>query len=213
MRYKTILFDLDGTLINTNELIINSFLYTLEKYFPNKYNRESLIPHFGKPLHDQMVILGNEELAPEMVKTYREHNIKNHDRFVEEFPHVKEVISQLYDFGAKLGVVTTKMSTTALMGLKLFELDKFMSTVIAYEDTELHKPAPDPIILAMERLEADPRTTLMLGDSQYDIQAAQNAGITSIGVGWSIKGKDFIRGYNPDYIIDDMRELLSIVKG
>ena len=213
MKYKTLLFDLDGTILDTNELILNSFLYTLEKFYPGKFNRELLIPHMGRPLYDQMVYFGDEINAQEMVDIYREHNIRTHDEMVKEFPYVKEVLNELANSGATLGVVTTKMLITVEMGLKLFDLDRLMSTVITYEDTELHKPAPDPILLAMERLNAKPETTLMVGDSQYDIEAAKNAGITSIGVAWSVKGPDFLNEYNPDYIIEDFRELIPIVKG
>ncbi len=213
MRYKTLLFDLDGTIINTNELIINSFLFTLDKYFPKKYNREMLLPHLGKTLYEQMELFGGKGLAKELVEVYREHNLRTHDDMVTEFPFVKDVLYDLYSQGYKLGIVTTKVKSTALMGLRLFELDKLMSIVIGYEDTKKHKPDPAPIYYALECLKADPKTTLMVGDSQYDIEAANDAGITSIGVGWSLKGKEFINQFNPDYMIDDIRELISIVRG
>lgn len=213
MKYKTLLFDLDGTIIDTNELIINSFIYTLENYYPGKYTREDIIPHMGRPLIDQIKHFGEEELVEEMIEMYREHNIRTHDDMIREFPYVKEVLTELHQLGASLGVVTTKMDVTTKMGLELFGLDKLMSTIVTYGDTELHKPAPEPILLAMERLNADPETTLMVGDSQYDIEAAQNAGITSIGVSWSVKGEEFLMAYNPDYIIRDMRDLIPIVKG
>ncbi|TCS81809.1 pyrophosphatase PpaX [Tepidibacillus fermentans] len=213
MKYKTLLFDLDGTILNTNELIINSFLYTLEQFYPGKYNREMIIPHMGKPLYEQMVIFGDESHAEEMVKIYREHNLRTHDEYVLEFPHVKEVLETLKQEGAILGVVTTKMLNTTMMGLKRFGMDSLMSTIVSYEDTEFHKPAPEPVLLAMERLGANPETTLMVGDSQYDIQAAKNAGITAIGVAWSLKGPEFLKQFDPDYVIKDMRDLIPIVRG
>ncbi|MFV9510585.1 pyrophosphatase PpaX [Tepidibacillus sp. LV47] len=213
MKYKTLLFDLDGTILNTNELILNSFLYTLEKFFPGKYNREMIIPHMGKPLYEQMEIFGGKELAQKMVEVYREHNLRTHDEYVREFPHVKEVLETLKQEGATLGIVTTKMLKTTMMGLKRFGLDTLISTIVSYEDTEFHKPAPEPVLLAMERLDADPETTLMVGDSQYDIQAAKSAGITAIGVAWSLKGPEFLKQFHPDYIIEDMRDLIPIVRG
>ncbi|MFT9487074.1 MAG: pyrophosphatase PpaX [Tepidibacillus sp.] len=213
MKYKTLLFDLDGTIINTNELIINSFLYTLEQFYPGKYTREVIIPHMGRPLYEQMLQFGEEKTAQQMVEIYREHNVRTHDEMVMEFPHVKEVLALLKQEGATLGIVTTKMKNTVMMGLKLFGLDVLMDTIVTYEDTELHKPAPEPVLLAMERLSADPKTTLMVGDSQYDLQAAQNAGITSVGVAWSIKGPEFLQQYHPDFMLYDFRDLINIVKG
>lgn len=213
MKYKTLLFDLDGTIIDTNELIINSFIYTLGNYYPGKYRREDIIPHMGRPLIDQIKHFGEEELVEEMMEMYREHNMRTHNDLIREFPYVKEVLTELHQLGASLGVVTTKMDVTTKMGLELFGLDGLMSTIVTYGDTELHKPAPEPILLAMERLNAESESTLMVGDSQYDIQAAQNAGITSVGVAWSIKGAEFLKRYNPDYIIKDMWDLVPIVKG
>jgi len=213
VKYKTLLFDLDGTIVNTNDLILNSFMYTLEHYHPGKYTREMIIPHMGKPLHEQMVIFGDEEHAVEMMNYYREHNLRTHDEYVMEFPYVMEVLETLYNEGATLGVVTTKMLNTTMMGLKRFGLDKFMSTIVSYEDTELHKPAPEPVLLAMERLGADPVTTIMVGDSQYDIESGKNAGVTAIGVAWSLKGPEFLKTFQPDFILEDMRDLIPIVRG
>lgn len=213
MKYKTLLFDLDGTLLDTNELIISSFLYTLDQFFPGKYTRETIIPHMGKTLYEQMVYFGNEKFAAEMVNVYREHNIRTHNEMVKDFPFVKEVLTHLYERGAIMGVVTSKGIITTEMGLKLFGLYPFMSTIVTFEDTKLHKPNPDPVLLAMEKLNAKPNTTLMVGDSQYDIQAAQNAGITSVGVAWSLKGSDFLQQFHPDYMLNDFRDLIPIVLG
>lgn len=213
MKYKTLLFDLDGTIVDTNESIISSFLHTLEKFYPGKYKREDLVPHMGKTLYEQLAIFGTEEEVEEMAKTYREHNYLYHDEMVKEFPYVKEVLQQLKSLGATLGVVTTKRRETALMGIKLMGAEDLMSTLVAYEDTKLHKPNPDPVLLAMDQLNADPATTLMVGDSQYDLQAAQKAGITSIGVAWSVKGPEFLKQFDPNYILDDMRELIPIIEG
>jgi len=212
VKYKTLLFDLDGTILNTNDLIINSFLYTLEQFYPGKYTEEKLIPHMGKPLREQMVIFGDEANADKMVEIYREHNIRTHDEYVKEFPYVKEVLTTLKEEGYTLGVVTTKMRNTVTMGLRRFDLESLMSTVVTYEDTEFHKPAPEPVLLAMEQLGAEKETTLMVGDSQYDIQAAKNAGVTSVGVAWSMKGADFLNQFNPDYMLENMRDLLKIVR-
>jgi pyrophosphatase PpaX len=211
-RYQYVLFDLDGTLIDTNNLILTSFMYTLEKYYPGKYTREDLIPHMGKPLYDQMVLFGDPDCAEELVQVYREHNESVHDELVEEFPNVIETIQELAKMGIKMGIVTTKQRRTAEMGLRLFGLDKYMDTVICYQDTENHKPHPEPIHKAIRQLQADPARTLMVGDSQYDIQAAQNAGIDAAGVAWSLKGASFLSTFEPTYLLDDISELIQIVK-
>lgn len=210
-RYQYVLFDLDGTLIDTNNLILTSFMYTLEKFYPGKYTREDLIPHMGKPLYDQMELFGPER-SEELVQVYREHNERVHDELVEEFPNVLDTIEQLAKMEIKMGIVTTKQRKTAEMGLRLFGLDKYMDAFISYQDTENHKPHPEPVHKAMQALGADPARTLMVGDSQYDIQAGQNAGIASAGVAWSMKGASFLSSFNPTYLLNDMSDIIQIVK-
>lgn len=211
LQYEYVLFDLDGTLIDTNNLILTSFMYTLEKYYPGKYTRDDLIPHMGKPLYDQMELFGPEH-AEEMVRVYREHNEQVHDELVREFPNVVQTVRDLAAMGVKMGIVTTKQRRTAEMGLRVFGLDPYMDVFVAYQDTENHKPHPEPVLKAIEQLGADPAKTLMVGDSQYDIQAAQNAGVASVGVAWSLKGASFLSTFEPTYLLNDMSELVQIVK-
>jgi pyrophosphatase PpaX len=210
-KYQYVLFDLDGTLIDTNNLILTSFMYTLEKFYPGKYTREDVIPHMGKTLYDQMALFGPDRVE-ELVQVYREHNEHVHDELVEEFPKVMETIEQLAEMGIKMGIVTTKQRKTAEMGLRLFGLDKYMDAFVCFQDVEHHKPHPEPVQKAMQALNADPARTLMVGDSQYDIQAGQNAGIDTAGVAWSMKGASFLSSFHPTYLLNDMSDLIQIVK-
>jgi pyrophosphatase PpaX len=213
MKYDTVLFDLDGTIIDTNNLILQSFLHTLGHYFPGKYTEEHILPHMGQTLFEQMERFGGKERVDELVEHYREHNIRMHDELIAGFPHVAEVIPQLHQLGLSLGVVTTKMRNTAEMGLRLFDLERYMKVIITYEDTVEHKPHPAPVLKALELLGADPSKTIMVGDSEYDIQAGNRAGVATAGVSWSLKGEDYLRQFQPNVILQDLRELVPIVKG
>lgn len=207
---KTILFDLDGTIVNTNELIISSFLHTLEGLTPRPYTRDDIIPNFGKPLAEQLRMYTGLSDVSEVIVKYRNFSIGRHDELVMEFPYVKEVMESLYRHGIKMGVVTSKIRRTTMMGLKRFELDGFIDVIVTVDDVQEPKPSPEGIRLAMAALDAEAETTLMVGDSQYDILAARNAGVRSAGVAWSMKGESFLRGFGPDYILHDMRDLLPI---
>lgn len=213
MRYSTVLFDLDGTIIDTNELIIQTFLYTLESYFPGKFSREDVLPHLGQTLFEQMERFGGKERVDELVAHYREYNIRMHDELVRDFPYVLEVLEELKRIGVTMGVVTTKMQKTAYMGMALYGIDKYMKTTVTYESTPEHKPHPAPVLKAIQELGADPAKTLMVGDSEYDIQAGQSAGVATAGVAWSLKGPDYLSEYKPDYLLQDMLELLPVVRG
>lgn len=210
MKINTLLFDLDGTLINTNELIIESFLHTLNKYYPDKYKREDIFPFIGPTLYETFESI-NPEKMEEMVQIYRKFNHEQHDKLVTEFETVFETIQTLKEKGFKLGIVTTKIRTTVNMGLKLTKLDQFFDVVVTLDDVEHAKPNPEPIFKALEQLDAKPEEAIMVGDNHHDIGAGKNAGTKTAGVAWSIKGRDYIESFQPDYVLDKMSDLLAIV--
>jgi len=214
MKYKTILFDLDGTILDTNELIISSFEHTFQTHFPDRViTREEIILQMGGTLTDILSQYTEEkELIEEMVQTYRNYNIGKHDEIVTAFPYVQEVIRELDEAGIKMGIVSTKQRNTIEMGLKLCELDQHMSTVVSLNEVENPKPHPEPILKAMSNLGAIAEYTLMVGDSSFDIEAAHRAGVDSAGVAWSLKGMEYLESYSPTYMLHDMRDLLKIVR-
>lgn len=212
MKYNTFLFDLDGTILDTNELILETFQYTLDLFFPGKYRREDLLPHMGKPLLEQMLFYGGADRAEEMVQVYREYNLKMHDALVREFPHVSETLEMLYGLGAKLGVVTTKGRITALKGLRYFGLEGLFSSIVTMEDVRRHKPHPDPVLAAMVQIGAEKEKTLMVGDSTFDLDAAHAAGVDAAAVAWSLKPLEELKESRPEYILYDIRQLLPLLR-
>ncbi|MEF2969149.1 pyrophosphatase PpaX [Paenibacillus sp. M1] len=209
---NTVLFDLDGTIIDTNELIITTFLHVLGNHFPaNPYTREEIIPHMGRTLEEQMQTFSGRQEVGELVLDYRAFNTLHHDEMVKEFPRVNEVIGKLHERGIKLGVVTTKIKPTALRALELFSLKQYMDTIVTVQDVEHPKPHPEPVLTAIANLGADPGHTLMVGDSAADIQSAKAAGVKAAGVAWSLKGAEVLKQYDPDYILEDMTDLYGIL--
>lgn len=210
MSIRTILFDLDGTLIDTNELIISSFQHTLDQYAPNKFKREDILNFIGPPLRDSFLSVDMDQVEA-MIETYREHNIKNHDDFVTAYPTVVETMKALKAKGFKLGIVTTKMRKTVDMGMKLTELDGLFEVVVTLDDVTHAKPHPEPIVKAMNALNANPAETIMVGDNTHDIEAGKNAGIKTAGVVWTVKGRKTLEDLQPDYMLEEMADLLKIV--
>lgn len=210
MNIHTILFDLDGTLIDTNELIFASFDHTFKQYNLS-FTREELAEFNGPPLSETFIKL-DPVRAKDMVATYREHNHANHDEYVKAFPQVTDTIYQLKRKGIKLGIVSTKMSDAVKMGLVLTELDTFFESVITLDDVTQAKPHPEPIWKALEDLQADPATTLMVGDNHHDIEAGKNAHVQTAGVAWSQKGKERLLEYDPTYMLEEMYDLLKIIE-
>lgn len=210
-KITTVLFDLDGTIVDTNELIIQSFLHTLEGITKKVYTREDIIPHMGFSLYEQIKFFTGLEQIEDLVVKYRAFNVAKHDELVTQFPYVREALAELQARGIRMGVCTNKMRATTLMGLKLCGLDSFMETIVTVEDVAQGKPNPEMIVKALGQLNVSATESLMVGDSQYDLIAAHEAGVASVAVAWSLKGEAHLRKYDPTYLIHDIRELIEIV--
>jgi pyrophosphatase PpaX len=209
-KIDTVLFDLDGTLIDTNELIISSFLHTLEQYYPGRYQRNDVLPFLGPTLQETFEAI-NPGGFREMMTTYRTFNKANHDLLVTEFEGVTETVAALKEEGFKLGIVTTKLSDVVAMGLNLTGLNRYFEVIVALDHVEKAKPDPEPVFKALEALSSRPENAIMVGDNHHDILAGRNAGTLTAGVAWSIKGREHLAAYKPDYILEKMPDLLPVL--
>lgn len=209
-RIHTVLFDLDGTLIDTNELIISSFMHTFETFYPQQYKRQDILPFIGPPLRDTFETIDAEKVE-EMIRTYRTHNLSNHDLLVKEYSGVFETVRILKENQIKLGIVTTKMKDVVYKGLELTKLDQFFEVIVALDDVKNPKPDPEPILKALAQLDSHPDGALMVGDNHHDVLAGKNAGTKTAGVAWAVKGRDYLSSYEPDYMLENMADLLPIV--
>ena len=211
MTIRTILFDLDGTLIDTNELIIASFTHTLGQYSDYAYSREDILEFIGPPLIDSFKQV-DPNRVDEMIQTYRDHNLTNHNTYVRAYPTVVDTMKQLKKAGYNLGIVTTKINDTAELGLKVTGMEGIFDVLIGLDDVTHAKPHPEPIIKALDQLNATASSTLMVGDNYHDIESGKNAGTKTAGVAWTIKGREVLEAYQPDYMLEEMSDLLKIVE-
>ncbi|GGD28746.1 pyrophosphatase PpaX [Pontibacillus salipaludis] len=211
MTIRTLLFDLDGTLINTNDLIIASFLHTTETYSDEEYTREDVLKFIGPPLEESLRKINPEADVEEMMNTYRTHNHENHDRLVEAYDGVVETLEKLKQAGFKLGIVTTKMRQTVDMGIELTHIADKFETIVTLDDVTHAKPHPEPVVRAMKELDAKPEETIMVGDNTHDIESGQNAGTKTAGVAWTVKGRKVLDDLEPDYMLEHISDILKIV--
>lgn len=209
--YDTVLFDLDGTIIDTNELIIHSILHVWNSRFQEPLPKDTIIRHMGRTIREQFQAFTGEDDVDEYIAAYRSFNAQMHDDYVKPFPYVREVMHALKASGVKIGAVTTKMRATTQRSLAYCGLDKYFDCLVTVDDVQHPKPHPEPVLKALEQLRADRARALMVGDSPFDIQAAHEAGVRSVAVGWSLKGEDELRRFAPHMFIRDMRELLAII--
>lgn len=209
MSIRTILFDLDGTLIDTNELIIASFRHTIDQYGDREYKREEILDFIGPPLKESLSKI-NPDHVEEMIETYRKHNVENHKRFVKAYDGVVDTIQKLKEKGYRLGIVTTKMRHTVNMGLELTNLEGLFETVVTLDDVQHAKPHPEPVQTALKALDARADEAMMVGDNTHDIEAGQNAGTKTAGVAWTVKGREVLDRLHPDYMLEHISDLLDV---
>lgn len=205
------LFDLDGTILDTNQLIIESFIHALDGIAEPGFGAAHIIPSMGQPLTMQLQQFSGQEDVTDLVAKYRAFNLREHDAYVKSFPYVNEVLETLHRKGIQIGVVTTKMRLTTERGLVFVGLRDYASSIVTIDDVTHAKPHPEPVLRALQELGADPSTTMMIGDSIVDMESAEAAGVISVGVAWSLKGEEKLRDSGARHIIHDMRDLLKFV--
>jgi len=209
---KTILFDLDGTLIQTPKIILESFKLTFEKYLPEVKLEPSELSNFlGQTLWKTFEHYTNDnQLVDEMIAYYRKMSNDMIEMGLEAFPNAKETIRYLKKHGCKIGIVTSKMREVASYHLKLTNLFEDIDGIIGYEDAENHKPHPEPILKALELFNAKKHDTIYIGDHENDIKAAKKAGIESCAVTYSDRIREMLFE-QPEYVIDDLDNLRDII--
>ncbi len=208
---KAILFDLDGTLVNTNELVLKSFQHTFNKHLSFKVTDEEIRMLFGEPLKKSLSRFDENNINI-LMNTYGEFNEKNHDKLCKKFNGVEEALVELKSKGLKLAVVTSKRRLMAERGLKFANIMKYMDAVVTPEDTDKHKPDGEPALKACELLGVSSNEAIMVGDSFYDILCGRNAGCITCAVSYTSLSVEIIKKHDPDYFIDDIRELIYIVE-
>ncbi|MDF2593601.1 MAG: HAD-superfamily hydrolase, subfamily variant 1 [Clostridia bacterium] len=211
MKYKYILFDLDGTLIDTNTLIIDSFKHTYKTHLDRDIDEKEILQYFGEPLITTLRRYSPEN-AEELYDTYINYNESIHDNSVSLCCNIKECLEQLKEIGCVMAVVTSKRSKMAHQGLELFDIMKYFTEVITVDDTTEHKPHPAPVLKALEKLGAAPEEAIMVGDSIFDIQCAHNAGVKAIQVAWGA-ALEHLEQEPPDFLVDNALEIVDIARG
>lgn len=208
-----ILFDLDGTLLNTAPAIIESYKYLFNKYRKDVvFDEEKQLEVIGPSLFVMFEKYFPDKDVDELVKEYREYNFKIHKEFVSPMNNAEALLKQLKEEGYKIGVVSTKLKDAVEMGLKMFNLDEYIELVIGYDSVKNQKPDPEGLLLACKEMNHTQDECIYIGDTPTDIKAAKNAGIYSIGYIFDENRKQALIDSKPNKIIKDLIEVLDILK-
>jgi pyrophosphatase PpaX len=211
MRFETVLFDLDGTVVDSGAIILASMRHATREVLGRDYSDDELLQAVGGPgLEAQMHALAPDHVE-RLVDVYRAHNEPLHES-LEACPGMADVLVRLRDEGRRLGVVTAKRRATVELAFARVPLGHLFDAVVGGDETERHKPDPEPLLLGAERLGADPAATAYVGDSPFDIRAAKAAGMCAVAVSWGrIHDRSRLEAEAPDAIADRAEELLGIL--
>jgi pyrophosphatase PpaX len=225
---KAIIFDLDGTLIDTTDLILRCFAHAWEDVCGVSHSRQDIVATFGIPLRLAMqrllanqqlnpvdlqgvnLAVSNDEVIEQLLTTYRCFNATNHDSLARPFAQTEQVVSSLRARGYAIGVVTSKSRELAIRGLQLCRLDGLIDEAIFLEDTLRHKPEPEPIFAVLEKLQLKPSQAVYVGDSFHDIVAGRAAGVKTIAAAWGPMPRADLEREQPDLMLESIADLLNI---
>ena len=213
----TVIFDFDGTVMDTNKIIIESWQHTYRTLRGQEGDLTYILSTFGEPLEYSMRNTFPEVPVEESVETYRSWHVDHFWDMIDLFPGIYELLEEVKNQGYKTGIATSRLNATLYKGLEKFDLEKFFDAIVTVEDIQNAKPHPETILKVLDKLDSSPENAVMLGDTRLDMICARNAGCTPILVGWSasLAGKtiaDFPENEAPEYIIRKPEDLFSIIK-
>lgn len=207
MRVPVVLFDFDGTVVDSGPIILASMRHATETVLKRSYTEQELMASVGGPgLEAQMEVFGPGRVE-ELVRVYRAHNEPLHDT-LETFLGIEDLLIRLRHEGRTLGLVTAKRRSTVDLAFARLPIAHLFGTVVGGDDTIKHKPNPEPLLLGLERLGASAEDAAYVGDSPYDMQAAKAAGLYAVGVTWGrIHGREALS--DADVVVDTAEELYA----
>ncbi len=214
VRFPTILFDLDGTIIDSIELIMESYRHTMRCHRGECPPDEVFLAGIGTPLRVQFAEFAKDaaELAA-MIATYRDWNLSNHDRMVVAYPGAVEAIRKLKAEGSRLGLVTSKNLGGVQKGLALVGLEDVFESFVTADRLEESKPDPRPVLTALADLGASQHSALFVGDSPHDIAAGRRAGVQTAACLWGPFSRDRLAEERPDFWLNSFADLLALCNG
>jgi len=215
-KIDTVVFDFDGTVMNTNNVIFKSWQHTFNRIRGRDGDIEYIRATLGEPLEYSMRKTFPEVPLEESIRIYRDYHRDRFPDMIELFPGIEELLAALKAGGYRTGLATSRLRQTTYQGLGKYDLFRFFDEVITVEDVSRAKPDPEMLLTMLDRLHSEPETSVMVGDTKLDIGCANNAGVTSVLVGWSeaLAGKtreDFTGNEVPDHIVGSPAELSEIV--
>lgn len=211
-KITAILFDLDGTLVDSLSLIRNCF-YKVFQELNISWGNDNVMGWIGRPLKDIADYFAGER-EDQFIKRYQYHFRRDHDNYTSLYPGTMNMMAELKRSEIKIGIVTSKGYPGTMKTLEFTGVIQFVDVIVTAYDVEKHKPFPDPVYKAMNMLSVGCDETLFIGDSHFDMEAGKAAGVKVLGVSWGICTADDLQRHEPEVILskwDDLKLFLSKV--
>jgi len=211
-RRPAILFDLDGTLIDSIQLILESARYAFEKLHREWISDDAWRAGIGIPLFTMFGRYARDDAdRSALISAYREYQLSNHDRLTRCYDDVADTVRTLHDAGHELAIVTSKSEALALRGLAHVGLARYMDTVVGCDSASRHKPDPEPVRIALHRLDCPPENAVFLGDSVHDVLAGNAAGVHTAAALWGAFNRTDLEPGNPGCYLAGISELHDLI--
>lgn len=211
-RLPTVLFDLDGTLIDSIQLILNSARYAFEKLERDCPPDEEWLSGVGIPLFTMFRRYARDEAdCAALIAAYREYQLVHHDRLTRCYDQVAETVDILRLRGHDIGIVTSKSEALALRGLAHVGLARHMDTIVGCDSSTRHKPDPEPVRIALHRLDASPEDAIFVGDSVHDVLAGNAAGVHTAAALWGAFKRADLEPGEPNAWLESVSDLVTLL--
>ncbi len=203
---KCIVFDMDGTLTETNQLIYDSFNYIAQKYAGKTYTIPEITAMFGPPEEEALLAIVRPDQMEEVMKEYLAFYRAHHNRLARLYPGIKEILRLTREQGKTLALFTGKGVHTTAITLEEFKIEKYFDLVITGNDVVHRKPSSEGLRKIMHHFALRPEEVLMVGDAVSDVKAAHEAGIKIAAVVWDSYAKEKVLQMKTDYMFHDVKE-------
>ena len=211
-RPLAVLFDLDGTLIDSIELILSSMRHAFAARGATAPADEDWLAGVGIPLRTMFDrYAGSPEELDSLIAAYREHQLMHHDRLVQCYADVVETLSLLRERGHPLAVVTSKSDWLAKRGLDHVGLTPFFDAIVGCDSCTRHKPHPEPVLTALDMLHYEAQEAVFVGDSVHDIEAGNAAGVVTVAALWGPFTREQLLPSGPAFVLDRIDGLPAIL--
>ena len=205
-----VLFDLDGTVVDTVELIRESHRHAVTSVLGKDLPDDILVARVGQPLPEQMEAF-DPARVPELLAAYQRWNRTNTAALIREYDGIADLLARLKRAGRPLGVVTSKRAEVVELAWAELPLRQYFDAIVTADDTSVHKPDPAPVFLALERLGSSVDDAIFVGDAPFDLQAAKAAGVRAVGVTWGFFRRDQLTTEDPEIVVDTPSELAEVL--